>query len=122
MSRERMEAYYRTFNSGNHQALADFYSDDIIFEYRDIRLTGKDTVISHFAELQQGVTEKIHPLSILVDDSKIAVEMEDTFTARVDLPDFLGKPLKQGASLTGRYSGFYDIRDNRICGVRLYRL
>ncbi len=122
MSRDRMEAYYSTFNSGDHQALADFYSDDIIFEYRDVKLRGRDTVIGHFAELQQGVTESIRPLSILVDGSRVAVEMEDTFTAKVDLPAFLGNPLKQGASITGRYSGFYDIRDNRICAVRLYRL
>ena len=122
MDRKGMEAYYRAFGSGEHDALKDFYSEDLVFEYRDVRLEGRDIVIEHFAQLQQAVTEKIRPLSILVDGNKVAVEMEDTFTAKVDLPDFLGSPLMQGESVTGRYSGFYDIRDEKICHVRLYRL
>jgi ketosteroid isomerase-like protein len=120
MDREKMEAYYRTFNSGDHEALAEFYSDDVIFEYRDVKLEGRRAVISYFAELQKGFAEKIHPRSILVDGNKVAVEMEDTFTAKVDLPGFLGKSLKQGESITARFSGFYDTHDNKICRVRLY--
>ena len=122
MDKKGMEAYYRAFSSGEHEALAAFYSEDLVFEYRDVRLEGRDKVIGHFAQLQQGVTERIKPLSILVDGNKVAVEMEDTFTAKFDLPDFLGNPLGQGKSVTGRYSGFYDIRNNKICHVRLYRL
>ena len=97
-----MEAYYRAFNSGDHNALSDCYSEDLVFEYRNMKLEGRKAVLEHFAELQQGFTEKIRPISILVDGNKVAVEMEDTFTAKVDLPDFLGQSLKQGESVTAR--------------------
>ncbi len=120
MDRERMEAYYRAFNSGDHKQLKEYYSEDVVFEYRDVKLEGREVVLDYFAGLQQGFTEKIHPLSILVDGNKVAVEVEDTFTAKVDLPDFLGSPLRQGASVTARYGGFYDTRENKICHIRLY--
>ena len=122
MDRDGMEAYYRAFNSGDHSALADYYSEDLVFEYRNMKLEGREAVLEHFAGLQQGFTEKIRPISILVDGDRVAVEMEDTFTAKVDLPDFLGQSLKQGESIAARFSGFYDSRDNKICRIRLYSL
>ena len=115
-----MEAYYRAFNSGGLEALSDYYAEDIVFEYRDVRLEGREAVMNHFAELQQAFTEKIHPKSILVDGNRVAVETEDTFTAKIDLPDFLGQSLKQGESVTARYGCFYDFRGDKIRHVRLY--
>jgi len=115
-----MIAYYRTFNSGDHTRLADYYSEDVVFEYGDVRLQGRKVVLDYLAGLQQGFEEKIHPLSMVVDGNKIAVEVQDTFTAKVDLPDFLGRPLKQGESVTARYGGFYDTREDKICHIRLY--
>ena len=122
MDKQKIHAYYHAFNSGNHEALADFYTDDVIFEFRDTRLEGKETVMNHFTRLGQAVSEKIVLVNILADENRLAVEVEDTFTAKIDLPDFSGQPLKKGESFTGKYSGFYTIRDNRICRVRLYRL
>jgi len=120
MDRERMEAYYRAFNSGDHKSLAEYYSEDIVFEYRDVTLKGREVVLRHFEELQRGFSETIRPKNILVDGGRVAVEVEDTFTAKVDLPDFLGRSLKKGDFLTARYGCFYDTRDNEICHVRLY--
>jgi ketosteroid isomerase-like protein len=120
MDRERMEAYYRAFNSGDHEALVDFYAEDIVFEYQNTKLEGREVLLDHFAQLQQGFTEKMRPLSILVDGNRIAAEVEDTFTAKVDLPDFLGQSLKQGESVTAKYGCFYDTRSQKISHIRLY--
>ena len=122
MDRERMEAYYRAFNSGDHEALTDYYAEDMVFEYRDVTLQGREVVLNHFGELRHVLTERIRPRNILVDGSRVAVEVEDTFTAKVDLPDFLGQPLREGESITVRYGCFYDTRDDGICHVRLYSL
>jgi hypothetical protein len=120
MDKERMEAYYRAFNRGNHESLIDFYAEDIVFEYQNTRLEGRKALLEHFAGLQQGFTEKMRPVSILVDGNRIAVEVEDTFTAKVDLPDFLGQSLKQGESVTAKFGCFYDTRDQQISHIRLY--
>jgi ketosteroid isomerase-like protein len=120
MDKERMEAYYRAFNRGNHAALVDFYTEDIVFEYQTMRIDGRKALLDHFAGLQQGFTEKMRPLSILVDGNRIAAEVEDTFTAKVDLPDFLGQPLERGESVTAKYGCFYDTRNQKISHIRLY--
>ncbi len=120
MNKERMKEYYEAFNSGDHEALSKFYADDLIFEYQDTKLNGKEAIIKHFAELQTGFKETIKPTSVLIDGDKVAVEVEDHFDVRVDLPDFLGKSFKAGESFTARFAGFYDTRDNKICHIRLY--
>ena len=120
MDKARMEAYYTAFNSGDHGALGDFYTEDIVFEYQNTKLEGRKALLDHFAELQQGFTEKMSPINILVDGHRIAAEVEDTFTAKVDLPDFLGRSLKQGESVTARFGCFYVTRNQQISNIRLY--
>ena len=121
IDRERMEAYYTAFNRGDHTALAAFYTEDLVFEYQDIKLSSRDAVISYFVELQKGFKETIRPVNIVIDGDKVAVEVDDDFVAKVDLPDFLGQSLKAGDSFKAKFSGFYDIRGDRICHMRLYQ-
>ena len=120
MNKERMKAYYETYNRSVDEALSTFYTDDAVFEYQDVKLNGKEEIINHFSAIQQAVKEVMKPISILVDGEKAAVEVENTFEAKVDLPDFLGRSLKAGESFTGRFSGFYDTRGDEICHIRLY--
>ncbi len=120
MNKERMEAYYATYNRSVDEALLTFYTDDAVFEYQDLKLDGKEAILNHFAALQQAVKEIMTPTSILVDGDKVAVEVENIFEAKVDLPDFLGRSLKAGESFTGKFSGFYDTQGDRICHIRLY--
>ena len=120
MNKERMTAYYETYNQSVDEALTTFYTDDVVFEYQDLKLTGKQAVLEHFAGLQQAFKEIMVPKNILVDGDKAAVEVENKFEAKIDIPDFLGKSFKAGESFTGRFSGFYETRGDKICHVRLY--
>ena len=120
MDRDRMEEYYKTFNTGNLEALETFYTDDVVLEYQDLILNGRDAVLGHFKEYFHTVREKITPLQIFINDKNIAVELNDTFTAKIDLPDLMGKSVKAGESVSVKFGGFYKVRGDRICHVKLY--
>ena len=120
INKKWIENYYSSFNQRDHTALEAFYTDDLVFEYQDIKLNGKKAVISYFAELQKGFQETIRPFNILIDGDRIAAEVESEFVAKADLPDFLGQSLKAGNSFKAKFSCFYDIRNDLICHVRLY--
>ncbi len=120
MNKERMKAYYETYNRSVDEALSTFYTDDAVFEYQDLKLNGKEEIVNHFAGLQQAVKEVMTPTNILIDGDKAAVEVENIFEAKIDIPDFLGRSLKAGESFAGKFSGFYDTRGDQICHIRLY--
>jgi len=120
MNKERMKAYYETYNRSVDEALSTFYTDDAVFEYQDLKLDGKEAILNHFAALQHAVKEEMTPTNILVDGDKAAVEVENIFEAKVHIPDFLGRSLKAGESFKGKFSGFYETRGDQICHIRLY--
>ncbi len=116
-----IEAYYKDFNASNSgEVLSAYYSDDIIFEYQDAKVSGKAAVISYLDEAWQAVKETLTPLNIVVDGDKAAVEVDDEMEAKVDLPEFFGQSLKAGESISAKFSIFYDIRDGKICHIRIY--
>jgi ketosteroid isomerase-like protein len=120
MDRERMKEYYKTFNTGNLEALETFYTDDVVLEYQDIILNGRNAVLGHFKEYFHAVREQITPLRIFINDTDVAVELNDTLTAKIDLPDLMGKSVKAGESVSVKFGGFYKVRGDRICHVKLY--
>ncbi|MBW1903072.1 MAG: nuclear transport factor 2 family protein [Deltaproteobacteria bacterium] len=116
-----IEAYYKDFNASNSgEVLSAYYSDDVIFEYQDDKVIGKTAVISYLDGAWQAVKETLTPLNIVVDGDKAAVEVDDRIEAKIDLPEFLGRSFKAGESINAKFSLFYDIRDGKICHIRIY--
>ncbi len=120
MDRERMKEYYKIFNTGNLEALETFYTDDVVLEYQDMILNGRKAVLGHFKEYFHSVREELTPLQIFINDTNIAVELNDIITAKIDLPDLMGKSVKAGESVTVKFGAFYKASGDRICHVKLY--
>ena len=120
-NRRLIEAYYKDFNASNSgKVLSAYYSDDVIFEFQDAKVNGLSAVIGYLDQAWQAVRETLTPLNIIVDGDRAAVEVDDKMEARVDLPEFLGRALKAGESIRAKFSIFYDIRDGKICHIRIY--
>jgi len=116
-----IEAYYKDFNATNSgDVLSAYYSDDVVFEYQGEAVSGKEAVIKNLDEAWQAVKETLTPLNIVVDGDRAAVEVDDRIEARIDLPEFLGRSFKAGESINAKFSIFYDIRDGKICHIRIY--
>lgn len=120
VDRKRMEEYYEIFNTGNLETIATLYTDDVVLEFRDVTLNGKNAVIGHFKEFFHTAREDITPLQIFVNDPNIAVEISDKLTAKIDLADLMGKSVKAGESITINFGAFYKVRGERICHIKLY--
>ena len=120
MDQEGMQEYYETFNSANLEAIAACYTEDVVLEYHDMILNGRDAVIGHFKEYFTAVREHITPLQIVIEDNIIAVELSDTLTAKMDLPDLMGEAAKAGESVIVKFGAFYKARGNKIYHITLY--
>ena len=122
MNRDDFTRYYEEYNNHGADGVSDFYVSDVIFEFQKVKLNGKEEVLNYFKELHLVFREIMKPQKIFVEGDKAAVELENEFVAKADMPDFLGKSLKVGESTTARFGAFYDIRDGKIAHVRIYSL
>jgi len=120
-NRSLIQAYYKDFNASNSgKVLSAYYSDDVVFEFQGAKVSGLAEVIGYLDQAWQAVRETLTPLNIIVDGDHAAVEVDDKMEAKIDLPDFLGRSLKAGESIQAKFSIFYDIRDGKICHIRIY--
>ena len=115
------DAYIHAFNTthGNERQLVeDFFTSDM-------RLDGPDgsydregwiKVLEH---AHNGVQETLTPLSVVREGNKMMAEVDATFSASIDRPDFAVKPLKAGESARARFFAAYEIRDGKIARIAL---
>ena len=121
MNKDQMKGYYEKYNQSVNDAFETYYADDAVFEYQDLKLEGKKAIFAHFADIQDAFKEVMTPLNILIDGDRAAVEVESKMQAKIDIPDFLGRgPLMKGETLTAKFSGFYDLRGDKIRHIRIY--
>ncbi|MBT4512492.1 MAG: SnoaL-like domain-containing protein [Chloroflexi bacterium] len=124
VAEEAMNAYFELYSSGDYEKTVDtYYTDDIVFEFPGGKYVGKEAVLNYFVKLHDGLKEIMKPRSLLIGSDRIAAELEITFEAEKDAPHFLGKDktLKAGQSFTAINSVFYDIQDEKIRHVKIYR-
>jgi len=121
MKKDIMEQYYGHYNRRDHESLVSFYTEDVMYEFEDFKLKGKEAIANSIGEIQEVLSKDIlKSFSMLVDGDRVAVEMENEVETKVDLPDFLGRPMKAGEPFTFRVAVFYDCRGDKICHIRIY--
>ena len=119
---ERMRAYYRAYNSADPAELGDFYADDVELTGGGQTTSGKPAVLAQIAGLLAAFEDRMTPVRILAaaDGGSAMVEIEDRLTARFDIPDFLGRAVKAGETVTLSLCGVYDLVDGRIRRARIF--
>ena len=122
MNKDDFIRYYEEYNNHGADGVSNFYSSDVIFEFQNVKLSGREEVLGYFKQLHVAFKEIMKPQNILIVGDKAAVELENEFEAKTEIPDFLGKSLKVGESTVARFGAFYDIRDGKVAHVRIYSL
>jgi hypothetical protein len=121
MNKDEVKKYYEAYNRRDLEAMSVHYSDDVVFEAKIGKYIGKDTIINFFKKFHTNFDETLNPVSILIDGDKIAVEVDTNINVKVDGSEFLGKIYKAGDSIHRKISVFYDIQENKISYIRVYR-
>lgn len=116
-----MEAYYDAYNSGDKQALSRFYAEDIVLVSAQGEIKGRAALLATYDWITGQMLDQMTPESILIDGRRAAVEINDTFTAKRAVSDFLGRALREGESFSMRLCGLYTLGDDGFEHIVLYQ-
>jgi hypothetical protein len=115
------DSYIHAFNTvdGNEEELvANYFTDDMRLDGPD-GSHDRDAWIAILKHAHQGVRETLTPRAVVCEGDKIMAEVDATFAASVDRPDFTVKPLVAGETATARFFAAYDIVDGKISRIAL---
>ena len=122
-TRKQLEDYFRDYDTGDYRmALNKHYTEDAVFENTRVKIIGKANIIEWFMRSHAlGYTEKVVPVNIVIGENTVAVELEQEFTARQDVPNHYVVSMKKGDTVkTSGLSAFYKMKDGKISSVRVY--
>lgn len=114
------ENYYRCYNSENPAALRAFYHPQVELLSSQGLANGADAVIATYEQLIAMFEDRMTPENIIIDGDFAAVEITDSFTAKMDIEDFLGHALKQGDTLTLNLCAIYKVQNDKIVSASIY--
>lgn len=109
-----MRDYYRTYNSEDATALRAFYADDVVLVSAQGELVGPDAILATYAHLTAQFEDRMTPEAIASNGDTAVVTITDRFTAKVDVPDFMGVALKKGESFELKLRGTYTIANGKF--------
>jgi ketosteroid isomerase-like protein len=121
VDKESIEAYYAAYNSGDPAALKPFYADDVVLLSAQGEVRGSAALIDTFLFITQQFVDQMTPQSIVIEGSRAVVEIEDVFTAKQDVADFLGRALRKGDSFKLNLCGVYEFSEAKFTRIRIYQ-
>lgn len=121
LKRAFFEDYYRCYNSESPDALRQFYHPDVRLSSPQGTQVGADSIIETYTQLIAAFHDRMTAETILIEGHRAAVEIIDSFTAKVDIDDFMGQALKTGENLILPLCAVYTVENGQITTANIYR-
>lgn len=106
-----MQAYYAAYNSEDPARLGPFYHPEVELHSAAGVLRGPEAILQTYAYLTARFHDRMTPERISTAGATATVEITDRFTAKQDVPDFMGRSLQRGEELVLRLRGTYELQD-----------
>lgn len=115
----RFHAYIDAFNRSDYDALVGYYADDIeLVIGNGITLKGAQAIVDFYRPVKAATTRTIRILQAFHDGPVLAAELESTFLALTDVPDFPSGPMRTGDRRYVNSLVLYDMAGDRYTRIR----
>ena len=124
MDRDDVIGYIDLYsNERFEEAINSYFTQDASFWNTRIALRGTQKIIDWLIASHLGYSEKLTPVSLIVEPEGAAIELEQEFYAKEDMSHFFIRPMKKGEVLRTRgVSWFLKFREGKIYSSKEYRL
>ena len=120
--RDLITQYFDTYNKADWELVGTrFYTEDVLFEAPEYEFIGREKTIDFFKRVHLKLKETMTALRILTDGQHIAIRILVELNALEDFPDFHVRPLTKGEIMRFELGAFYEIKDEKISHVKIYR-
>lgn len=124
MNRDDVIRYLDLYNHGRfEEAVNSCFIEDAYYWNTRIALRGTQKIIDWLVASHHGYSEKLMPVSLIVEPERAAIELEQEFHANEDMSHFFIRPMKKQEVLRTRgVAWFLKFREGKISSLKEYRL
>ena len=124
MNRDDVIEYIDLYsNERFEEAVNSYFTEDAYFWNTRIALRGTQRIVDWLVGSHLGYSEKLTPVSLIVEPEAAAIELEQEFYANEDMSHFFIRPMKKGEVLKTRgVSWLLKFKEGKICASKEYRL
>jgi hypothetical protein len=114
-----MRSYYAAYNSEDETQLAPLLADDVILVSPAGEQRGREGYLATYRWMIANFSDRMMPKRIAATPEGAVVDIDDHLKARVDVADFLGRPVPAGETLILMLTGHYTIRNGCISRIEI---
>jgi len=114
-----MRTYYTAYNGEDESRLAPLLAEDVVLVSAAGEQRGREAYLATYRWMIANFIDRMTPERIAPTTDGAVVDIDDHLTARADIADFLGRPVRAGESLTLSLTGRYTIQDGRITRIEI---
>lgn len=118
-----MRRYYAAYNSGDETTLSPLLADDVVLVSAAGEQRGREAYLATYRWMIGSFIDRMTPERIVATPDgapdEVVVDIDDRLTARADIADFLGRPVRAGETMTLTLSGRYIIQNGRITRIEI---
>jgi ketosteroid isomerase-like protein len=118
-SEDFFRGYYEAYNSEDPARLGALLADDVVLASAMGEQTGKQAYLQTYQFMISTFVEKMRPEKITLTADGAVIDIHDSLTARADVPDFMGQPLKAGEEMVLKLTGKYTLKNGRIARIEI---
>jgi hypothetical protein len=114
-----LQRYMDAFNSGEYEALTQFYHDDVVLVIGNgVELKGKAAIVDFYRNTTAKTRRVITIIDAFGQSDRICAELESEFLALEDFPDFTSGPMHKGDRYYINTFVIYELRDALFLRIR----
>lgn len=123
MNREQFHDYLDRFQAGDFDGFSRYYCEDVVFNLSGGKkiIHGRQGIVDFYREVLARIREDMTLNYLVIDETGVAAEMDTTFTALEDWPDFISKPMKKGEQFQITSWAHYTLRDGKFATIKSVR-
>ena len=114
-----MRSYYAAYNSEDETKLSPLLADDVVLVSAAGEQRGREAYLATYRWMIGSFIDRMTPERIAATADEVVVDIDDRLTARADIADFLGRPVRAGETMTLTLTGRYTIQNGCITRIEI---
>jgi ketosteroid isomerase-like protein len=119
MDESFFRAYYQAYNTADPARLRPFLADGVVLESAAGVQEGAEAYLGTYQWITGRFIDEMTPTRIELTGDGAVVHIHDRFTAKADVPEFLGRSFRTGEVMEMDIVGTYRVRDGRITHISI---
>ncbi len=121
MTKQEFAKYIAAFNDNDFPGFTAYYAENVLLELGARQIHGRAGIEAFYRDVKSKIKETLVIRQVVADEEGVATELDTTFEALQDWPDFIAGPMEKGDVIRIVSFVMYRIERGKFSHIRSAR-